>query len=213
MQSMLNDVHTMQVGKVTEYDEKTHKCSVQPLVQRRVRVSDEEETAETLPIIPNVPVWTPRTRKFFLIIPLEPGDIVTLIFAERSLDTFLSSNGVTPVDPIDFTTHELKDAIAFPGGYPFTVPVQNVPSGEMAMGRDGNGIQIRFSDDELKITLAGNSSKRVVLAEDLEALWNQDKAWKQTHSHPANGSPPSQQPSPPWDANIASNVVSLPENK
>src|SRR5699024_8745233 len=53
-----------------------------------------------------------------LTMPLQSGDGVLLIFADRSLDEWKRSGG--PVAPADRRQHELTDAIAVPSLLPFS---------------------------------------------------------------------------------------------
>ena len=213
----LMDTHTILPARVTAYDAKTQKVEVQPLVQRRIAADDDEEICETLPVIGDIPVAFPRTRKYFITFPLEVGDIVTLWVSEISLDNYLSSTGKVPVDPDDFRMHDLTDAIAYPGGYPFAAPIKDISKDTMAMGRDEQGIQVHFKEDEFEIRLKGKATKHVALVEDLQSLWTQQKAYLDTHVH--TSSAPSTPTSPPvasapaWDPGINSNTVAIPENK
>jgi len=112
VEGKLSDVHTCVPAIVKSYDRAKQSCSVQPALRRKYtdgRVVD-------LPIINNVPVTFPRNGNAFLHFDLNPGDVVTLVFSERSLDIWKSKGGlVSPNDPRKFN---LSDAYAIPGGYP-----------------------------------------------------------------------------------------------
>lgn len=120
VEGRLADVHTCLPAKVVEFDAGQNKVSVQPLIKVSFIDDDGENQEETLPQISDVPVLYPRAGggKFAIVFPLEAGDFVTLVFAERSLDRWLSGDGAA-VNPGDLRKHQLSDAIAIPGGYPF----------------------------------------------------------------------------------------------
>ena len=211
----LEDTYTSLPAKVLEYDPETQKVTVQPLVQRRVKTEDGEEFVETLPPISDVPVAFPRTRKYFITFPLERDDNVTLWVSQKSLDNWESSTGRDVVDPKDTRRHDLTDCIAYPGGYPFGAPIQDISRDTMALGRDGQGIQVHFKEDEFEVRLAGKASKHVALVEDLEALYNSLKTVFDNHTQPVVGATAGAPvvKAPAWNPGINSNVVAVPANK
>lgn len=117
----LCDVHTSMPGIVKSYDRATQTAKIQPSLKRKYtdgRIVD-------LPIINKVPVMFPRSKGKFVHFDLEPGDEVTLIFSERSLDTWKERGGqVSPDDPRKF---HLSDAKAYPGGS--SIPNKFTPNG------------------------------------------------------------------------------------
>ena len=82
----LEDLHVALPGKVESYDAEEQRATVQPLVNRRVVVEEGETLTEQLPSIPDVPIAFPRSGDFFLTFPIKRGDLVTLVFQERSIE-------------------------------------------------------------------------------------------------------------------------------
>ena len=129
----LYDVHTSLPGIVESYDRATQTAKIQPSLKRKYTDGRVVE----LPIINKVPVMFPRSKGKFIHFDLEPGDEVTLIFSERSLDTWKEKGGtVSPDDPRKF---HLSDAKAYPGGS--SIPNVFTPNGvegsmEMANGKN-----------------------------------------------------------------------------
>jgi len=100
-------------ARVEQYDETKQRADVKPLLNRRYADGEEAE----LPVIAGVPVVWPRSGGAALTMPVAKGDGVLLVFADRSIDRWLSDGGqVTPDDP---RTHDLSDAVAIPGLVPF----------------------------------------------------------------------------------------------
>lgn len=99
---------------VEKYDYKKQTVDVRPVFQRQ----NLDGQVADMPIIRNVPVAFPRAGNSFLVFPIEKGHYVLLIFADRSLDKFLSNGGKS--SPDDSRTHDVTDAIAFAGCYPKT---------------------------------------------------------------------------------------------
>jgi len=124
----LEDVFVCLPGRIVLYDPATQMAQVQPLI----KYPAPGQGTYLLPIIINVPVLFPRSSICYFSFPLLPGDLVTLIFADKSLDKFLQLG--MEVDPEDNRIHYLNDAYAFPGGYPFTLPIPDINVGKMRMG-------------------------------------------------------------------------------
>ncbi len=101
-------------GRIEKYDPDTHLASIQPLIKRRFYA---RRTATLLPIVNRVPVVHPRTAKALIRLPVSTGDLVTLVFADRSLETWLQGDG-TESEALDTRQHHLSDAYAILGGYP-----------------------------------------------------------------------------------------------
>lgn len=141
----LCDVHTSLPGIVKSYDRATQTAKIQPALKRKYtdgRIVD-------LPIINKVPIIFPRSKGKWVHFDLEPGDEVTLIFSERSLDNWKEKGGViSPDDPRKF---HLSDAKAIPGGY--SIPnalTPNGPKGSIEMANGENHIVI---EEDGKFTL------------------------------------------------------------
>ena len=68
-EGILSQVNTMLPAQVESYDPKTKKVSVKPLLKKSL--SGQEVT---LPVINNVPVVFPSSKKSIMSFPLEKGD-------------------------------------------------------------------------------------------------------------------------------------------
>jgi hypothetical protein len=225
----LLDTHTMLPGKIEKYDPVKQKADVKPLIKRTVILQDSTElTAESLPVIPDVPVIFPQGSGFFLSVPLQKGDYVMLLFCERSIDQYISGQGID-TDPIDTRIHDLSDAVALPGFVPYARSLKNVVSDEMRLGQDDEGIQIRLkTDGEIDITYAngqtlhienkdgdavltlGDGAVHAMIAERFSTFWGTVKSTFDGHSHANHGVPPAT-PLPGYDSNVTSSKVSFPD--
>lgn len=105
-------------AKVMKYDHATHLAIVQPLIKRKFYGKIK---ADLLPTIANVPVIHPRSENGMIKVPVSAGSIVTLIFADRSIESWVSGNGGAK-EPGDTRKHHFNDAFAIPGGYPKLKP-------------------------------------------------------------------------------------------
>ena len=132
----LCNVHTALPGIVKAYDAETNKATIQPALNKNFTTGEMP-----MPILENVPVMFPSFIRF----PLNEGDYVLLIFAERSLDLWLSVGGqVTPTDPRKF---DLSDAIAIPGLMPFTETFPNNNNQDFVINYAGSNIRIEANGD------------------------------------------------------------------
>jgi hypothetical protein len=99
-------------AKIVSYDSATQYANVE--VQLLKAFTDGSTQAH--PVIPNVPVKHPRAAggTAFIHMPLEPGDDVTLVFSQRSLDNWKTQGGMTATG--DTRKHHITDAYALIGG-------------------------------------------------------------------------------------------------
>ncbi len=119
IEKRLLDLHVSIPAAIESYD--GVKANVRPLLKRELRDGTDFE----FPVITNVPVIWPRTAGAELHMPLAAGDTGTLLFAERSLDTWLIQGGC--INPKDFRKHDLSDAQFIPGLKPFNQPTEFDP--------------------------------------------------------------------------------------
>ncbi len=166
-------------GKVISYDAALQAVDVQPVI--RDLFEDEEGAAqyETLPVIPRVPVVFLGGGGFRVTVPIRAGDHVTLIFADRSIDSWLAQGGI--LNPTPGRAHDLADAIAIPGLRSFKSPLASAPTDTMSIGAD-DGPTIEISNTEIQ---AGGTAALATLA-DLQAL----RTWIVAQSYNGTGSTP-----------------------
>lgn len=133
--SRLIDVHTAMPGRVENYNETDQTADIQPQAKRVIRRADGERIAETLPVIPCVPVQWPRGGGFFVSLPLAIGDFGMLIFNEYSIDRWRSQG--EQVDPADERRHGLSGAVFVPGVHPAAKPIGDASATRLVIGKDG----------------------------------------------------------------------------
>lgn len=146
----LFDVHTCLPAKIKTYDEATQKAEIIPLLKIKYKHKD---TPTDLAIISNVPVQWPSADSgaAYIHLPLKVGDFGIVIFAERSLDTWLSGEGDS-VSPDDPRHHHLSDAIFIPGVLPFKKALSISNPANMILKNNNMTIEI---DPSGKIKIEG----------------------------------------------------------
>lgn len=159
-------------ARVERYDAAKRSVDVKPLVRDTVNVGTEDEQSVSVPVISNVPVVFPGAGGFGVTFPIARGDTVLLVFADRSLDKWLSSGG--EVDPVDVRSHHLSDAIAIPGLHSFSTVVE-AHSEDLVVGIDG-GAQIHLKPNG-EVHIGGeNAADWVALAAKVNVELDRIKA-------------------------------------
>lgn len=93
---------------------KTQKVDVQPCINDLRK----DGTNKELPPIYNVPVSFQSSRTTAFTFPINKGDKGTCLFMQRSLDVFKDGTG-QPSPPNDYRRFDIKDAVFYPGLFPF----------------------------------------------------------------------------------------------
>jgi len=138
---MMAQMHTCLPGIVVSYDYTKQKASVKPLIKKKYR----DGRVDSLPVIVNVPVVWPRSSNASMTFPVNKGDYVMLLFAERAMELWLTQGGET--EPGDTRKYDLTDAIAVPGLYPFSVP---------SLAENNTDLLIKYNSTTIRITQSGD---------------------------------------------------------
>lgn len=144
------NINTALPGEVVSYDEDSGKAKVRPLVKLKYA----DGTILTPPIITNVPIVLPRTATASLTMPIAAGDPVLIIFAQWSIDRWLSEGGVA--EPGDARMHAMSDAFAIPGAFSF----KEATTGESGtVLKDGN---TKFKIDGDRVAIGNTTAELLV---------------------------------------------------
>jgi hypothetical protein len=108
------DMHTAMPGRVHAINWDAGTVDVEPLVRHAVLQSDGSREYEDLPILPAVPLVTPRTEQWFVSLPIAPGDTVLVVFCESAHGAWWAGDGSLQY-PGDLRRHDLSHAVAIPG--------------------------------------------------------------------------------------------------
>jgi hypothetical protein len=162
------ELHTSIPGQIvalyTDASTRRQYADVLPMLKRALPVDPEDDALtnpdrppfvyEQLPILPMVPIAYPQGGGFFAAWPLVPGDHVLVVFAERSLDRWVSTarrGSQKPLGPGDVGTHTLAGAIALPlGPAPLPDLLQSVYADAMTLGHDA-GKQIAIKQNTVNL--------------------------------------------------------------
>lgn len=185
---VLGRIATVQPGKIVTYDPSTQTATVQPSLQGyRHDPSTDSLIPFTRPPISGAPVVCWRAGSGSLTGPLEPGDPVMLVTAERSLDEWKTQPpppagapdpGFLPTDPRRF---DRTDTIVIPG---LAALLEALPPDAYAPG----AVVLRGDDVRLGSSLASDpvalAGKVLVELNKIVAAFN-----AHTHNSTAPGTP------------------------
>lgn len=149
LENYLNEMHTAIPARVVEYSHSRQEAVVQPVIKKRYYdAGGAEDGLEDMPPIVAVPVVFPAAASGTLTFPIKKGDLVLLVFSERSIDKFNVSDGKTMIDPEDYRKFSYNDAIAIPGIFPQSPSLASHPEDVVLKFRTQTGkSSISFSPD------------------------------------------------------------------
>lgn len=161
--SSLKEVHTALPGVVQAFDPETQLADIQVTIQRKLAGE-----LVNLPLLAEVPVRYFRCGGFTITAPLVQGDHVLLIFAERSIDTWLTSGEIS--NPADVRRHTLSDAFAIPMMFPQTNVISNFDNTNIQIRTDDGGGFVNITPNG-NIELNGNADS-VTAFNDMKAAFD-----------------------------------------
>jgi hypothetical protein len=140
--SFISNIHTSMPGVIQSYDNTKKKVEVLPLVKKKFKNGQ----VLSFPVISNVPVIFPGTNNAIISFPLSRGDGCLIIFSERSLERFLSSN-LEEVEPQDPRKFSISDAICIPGLFSFSKPGRVGDNNQLEIYYDAGTVDIQGADN------------------------------------------------------------------
>lgn len=157
IEDRLAEVHVMLPGRIDSYDADLQKADVEPMI-RRLQHTSEGEISEELPVIPGVPVVFFRAGGFKITTPVAKGDRCMLVFCERSIEIFQTSDLrrgdepslISQADPQTFEMHNLSDPVALLGWYNDAEALSTPDSSDMVIGEDGGPV-IHIGGDQVDL--------------------------------------------------------------
>lgn len=177
----LRGLHTSMPGEVQSYDASTQTADILPQLKRQTPDGEGGFTAEDLPVLPGVPVCFPRGGGCFMSFPLQKGDFVLVVFAERAIGNWRQKGEAS--NPGDLRMHTLAGAQAIPCNlYPSSQALQSADANNMVLGRDAApAAQIAFTSELVKL---GGGDQFVALANLVKQRLDdiQDKFDNHTHT-------------------------------
>lgn len=170
--SQLMDLHVSLPAVVDAYDASKQTVDVVPLLMFPVVDGQGNVTAQALPKLSGVPVVFPGGGGLRMTFPVKPGDFVTLLCSDRSLDVWKGNASKTPVDPGAGNSHDLIDAVALVGLRSTSKPWTGADTSAITIGTDGAAFQGAGLGHNLRT--------------ELDAIWAM-LVGASSHTHPETG--------------------------
>lgn len=191
LQRALSDLHTCMPAEIVAMRDggadARQFVDVQPMLQRVIIDEDGEQQDEALPVLQMVPVAYMQGGGFFVSLPLAVGDTVLLVFAERSLDTWIQTAeraSKSPVLPGDLSMHSLEGAIALPvGPAPRSALLTGVDASDLVIATSSGAVLQRWKADGSTVIAEGTNF--VALANLVMSGLNKLQTTFDAHTHPA----------------------------
>lgn len=139
VQSRLVDVRVSIPAVVTKFYPADQTADVQPSLRRKL----PDGSLVNLPVVNRAPVQYPRTARGGVKFPLFPGDQVTLLISDRSLDVWKSKGGL--VDPAEGRMFNLSDAQVIPGVFAPAEAEEGFPDADMIV--EWGSSRLRLKED------------------------------------------------------------------
>lgn len=157
-ESERREVFTTYDATIVSYDRATQLATIQPKLKRKF--GDKELTA---PPVEKVRISMPSGGGFGSHYDMKPGDPV--VAHARMRNTDISQGDGSDANAAPGRMHDISDSIAFPGGGPDTVKMDNMPAGGAHFGKsDGkSGLQAR-ADGSSAIVGGPNGSDKLTVS-------------------------------------------------
>lgn len=162
-----DEIHTCMPGRINKYEYSTQRAEVKPLLKRAMKNNTQLE----YPAISDVPVIFPCTSNTGITFPIKKGDLVLILFAERSLNNWLFSGDDSDTEKARL--HNLTDAIAIPGIIPFNQTSKATNNDDLEINHNSQKIVIKENGD-IEI---GTGTLLQLVTSTFQSLFN-------THIHP-----------------------------
>lgn len=177
----MREIRVAAPAAVTRYDATRQVVDVQPQLADYFWTDTDDVEQVFGGVVPNVPVVFPGAGGFRLTFPVQVGDTVLLVFADRSLDAWQDQGGKRA--PNDLRRHHISDAVAIPGLHPNPKAWTGASTSNMTLGKDG-GPQVTISPSDIEL---GGTDETVAcagkVATELNRLWTA----LETHVHAVPG--------------------------
>lgn len=191
LNARLDELHTAMPGQISavylDDASRGQLVDVQPCLRHAVATADEPDASrpwveEELPTLQRVPVAFPQGGGYAISWPLQVGDFVTLVFAERSLRHWLAtarkaSRATSPTEDVE--PHTLDGAVALPlGPAPLGELLTNIDLEGISIGSQLNNARGRviIRHDAIVIGIPNSEAEP---SESLAAVAREDKVYTQ----------------------------------
>ena len=164
IQNDIKNTHVCLPAKIDTYDSSTQSADVLLMINEIDPDSGEQDNTEQF-LLTGVPVQFYASKSdSFVSLPLGTDTFGCVVFADKSLDDYLQSDGNQPVDEnLDPRNHDLSDAVFVPGMRPYSQYINGYSSDNMVIKNSNMKIEL---DPNGKISITGGSNELISIIED-----------------------------------------------
>lgn len=146
-------------GRIERFDAAKQLADVKPLLKDTV-FDDGSEVAESLPVVPGVPVQFVGGGGYAETWPVAVGDTCLLVVTDRNIDRWFSNGG--EVDPVDLGRHLLNSAVALLGVRDSTAVLAEFDTSRAVWGNKGPRIAADGSAIHLGVAHQENGTQDLI---------------------------------------------------
>lgn len=188
--TIFSTLNCVQIGKISSFDKDTQTASIEIAMR-----AQRGKKVITYPLLVDCPVIILQGGGSYLEFPISSGDYCLVLFNDRDIDTWWSSENIAP--PRTGRKHSLSDGFALVGLNPSTSVLDL--SGDRVKLK-GNGLPVEVEGTEVKLN---GDSKSLVTHGELDQALQLFITALNLHVHGTAGTPPVT----PMSINIASSAT------
>lgn len=147
------DLRVSLPATVVSFDVATQLARVRPDIFEIKETVDGDTQPYQLPDISNVPCVIPSSGHYALTLPVSAGDKCLLVFADRSLDDWITH--ARAADPEDERRHALSDAIAILGIRSKATALSGYSTTRAELGHE-SGPKVAVSQTDVQLGVSSN---------------------------------------------------------
>lgn len=159
----IKKTHVCLPARIESYDETSQSAKVLLMINEIDPNSEDQDSPEEF-LLDGVPVkFYASRRDCFVSLPLSKSTFGCVVFSDKSLDDYLQSDGLQPVNEnLDPRMHDLSDAVFYPGMRPYSEYIQGYSSDNMVLKNSNMTITL---DPNGKISITGGSEEMLTVIE------------------------------------------------
>lgn len=152
------------------FDAARHVITAQPAVKFTWLNKDGSTTTDSMPVIGDIPIMTPRGGGASLTFPIKAGDECLLIFADRCVDNWWANGGVQKQE--EHRMHDLSDGFAIVGPYSQPQRITNWQTDTVELRSNDGQAVIRLNPTTHDIDIVSQGSMTITVKGDLDIMVN-----------------------------------------
>jgi hypothetical protein len=146
-------------ARVESFDPETQLATCVPAIRKVITKEGEKEFINLPPVI-EVPMIYPhaQTAGFALTLPIQKGDSVLLVIADRSIDRWVEFGNIQdPVEDVEVRHNDITDSLAIIGATPMPQALPSYQTNAIEIRNRARDTRITLDNDTVEITNASGA--------------------------------------------------------